>query len=55
MREIELLNQRAEKCRKLAASANDEEIQRKLVALADEYEAKALRLNAGDHVRTGDA
>ncbi len=54
MLESELLHQRAKKCRELAATAEDKEIERKLVALADEYEAKATRTNATERTRSRD-
>jgi hypothetical protein len=54
MLESELLHQRAKTCRELAATAEDEEIERKLIALADEYEAKATRTNATERIRSRD-
>ncbi len=46
MTEIERLRGQAEKCRRLAAIAGDIEIERRLIALADEYQAKAVQADA---------
>lgn len=40
------LRSKAERCRQLAALAGDEEIERQLNALADEYDAKAMTESA---------
>jgi hypothetical protein len=42
----ERLRGQAEKCRRLAAIVGDIEIERRLIALADEYEAKAVQADA---------
>jgi hypothetical protein len=43
MSEVERLRDKVEKCRRLALVSGDIEIERRLVALADEFEAKAVR------------
>src|SRR6202162_5279483 len=43
MSEVERLRDKAMKCRQLALLADDVEIKRRLVALADEFVAKAVR------------
>jgi hypothetical protein len=48
MRESELLRRRAETCRSLSVGTDDEELKRKLIALADEYEARAARTSAAE-------
>lgn len=40
------LREQAQKCRSFAAMAGDDEIGRKLLAIADEYEAKATQADA---------
>ncbi|WMT79509.1 hypothetical protein [Bradyrhizobium sp. Ash2021] len=42
------LREQAETCRRLAGPAGDEEIERRLKALADEYEARAVDSEARD-------
>jgi hypothetical protein len=46
MSEVERLRDKAEKCRQLALVSGDAEIERRLVALANEFEAKAVRAGA---------
>jgi hypothetical protein len=46
MSEVERLRDKTEKCRQLALMAGNAEIERRLVALADEFEAKAVRAGA---------
>jgi hypothetical protein len=43
MSEVERLRDKAERCHQLALVASDVEIERRLVALANEFEAKAVR------------
>ncbi|HEY4282948.1 MAG TPA: hypothetical protein VGM62_07770 [Chthoniobacterales bacterium] len=42
------LRRKAERCRQLAGMTGDEEIERQLNALADEYDAKAMQAHAKD-------
>jgi hypothetical protein len=53
MSEVERLRDKAEKCRQLALVSGDVEIERRLVALADEFEAKAVRAGAQANCRDG--
>ena len=46
MSEVERLRDKVEKCRQLALVSGDVEIERRLVALANEFEAKAVRAGA---------
>lgn len=46
MFEVERLREKAEKCRQLAWRSGEIEIERRLIALADEFEAKAVRARA---------
>jgi hypothetical protein len=46
MSEVERLRDKVEKCRQLALVSDDVEIERRLVALANEFEAKAVRAEA---------
>ena len=46
MSEVERLREKAGKCRQLALLSGDVEIERRLVALANEFEAKAVRAGA---------
>jgi hypothetical protein len=46
MSEVERLREKADKCRQLARLSGDAEIERRLIALADEFEAKAVRAGA---------
>jgi hypothetical protein len=46
MSEVERLRDKVEKCRQLALVSGDVEIGRRLVALANEFEAKAVRAGA---------
>jgi hypothetical protein len=48
MNDPEALRNKAKKCRQLAGMAGDEEIERELNALADQYEARAMKAQAGD-------
>jgi hypothetical protein len=43
MPEVEPLRHKAEECRRLARLSGDVEIERRLIALANEFEAKAVR------------
>jgi hypothetical protein len=51
MSEVERLRDKAEKCRQLAVMSGDAEIERRLIALADEFEAKAVRAGAQANCR----
>jgi hypothetical protein len=53
MSEVERLRDKAEKCRQLAAVSGDVEIERRLVALADEFDAKAVRAEAQANRKQG--
>jgi hypothetical protein len=46
MSEVERLRDKVERCRQLAAVAGDAEIERMLIALADKFEARAVRAGA---------
>ena len=46
MSEVERLRDQVEKCRRLALMAGDVEIKRRIDALGDEFEAKAVRAQA---------
>jgi hypothetical protein len=46
MSEVERLRDKVERCRQLAAVAGDTEIERMLIALADKFEARAVRAGA---------
>jgi hypothetical protein len=46
MSEVERLRDKVDKCRQLARVSGDVEIERRLVALANEFEAKAVRAGA---------
>jgi hypothetical protein len=46
MSEVERLREKAGKCRQLARLSGDAEIERRLIALAEEFEAKAVRAGA---------
>ena len=46
MSEVERLRDKVEKCHQLALVSGDVEIERRLVALANEFEAKAVRAEA---------
>jgi hypothetical protein len=43
MSEVERLRDKAERCRQLALAVGDVDIERRLVALGNEFEAKAVR------------
>jgi len=53
MSEIERLRDQAEKCHQLARMCGDAEIERRLIALADEYEGEAVRAGARANVVPG--
>ena len=53
MSEAERLLDKGEKCRQLALVAGDAEIERRLVALANEFEAKAVRAGARANCKGG--
>jgi hypothetical protein len=53
MSEVERLRDKGEKCRQLALVSGDVEIERRLVALADEFEAKAVRAGAQANCKRG--
>jgi hypothetical protein len=46
MSEVERLRDQVKKCRRLALMADDAEIERRVGALGDEFEAKAVRAEA---------
>jgi hypothetical protein len=46
MPEIERLRDKVERCRQLAPMSGDAEIERRLMALADEFEGKTVRVGA---------
>jgi hypothetical protein len=51
MLESEKLREQAAECRRFAAAAVDAEIVRKLKALADEYESRAVKAEANVHCK----
>jgi hypothetical protein len=53
MSEVERLRDKVEKCRQLALVSGDAEIERRLVALANEFEAKAVRVEAQANCKRG--
>jgi hypothetical protein len=53
MSEVERLRDKVEKCRQLAAVAGDVEIERMLIALADKFEAGAVRAGARANCEPG--
>jgi hypothetical protein len=53
MYEVERLRDKVKKCRQLALLAGDIEIQRRLVALADEFYARAVRASAQANIGRG--
>jgi hypothetical protein len=53
MSEVERLRDKGEKCRQLALVSGDAEIERRLVALANEFEAKAVRARARANCKPG--
>jgi hypothetical protein len=53
MSEVERLRDKVEKCRQLALVSGDVEIERWLVALANEFEAKAVRAEAQANCKRG--
>ena len=53
MSEIERLRDQAARCRRLALAAGDAEIERRLVALGNEFEDKAIRAVAQADRRHG--
>jgi hypothetical protein len=53
MSEVERLRDKAMKCRQLALLAGDVEIKRRLVALADEFVAKAVRASTQANIGRG--
>ena len=46
MSEVERLRDKVKKCRQFALVSDDVELERRLVALADEFEARAIRASA---------
>jgi hypothetical protein len=46
MSEVERLRDEVKKCRQFALVSGDVELERRLVALADEFEARAIRASA---------
>ena len=46
MSEVESLRNKAEECRRLARLSGDVEIERRLIALANDFEARAVRAGA---------
>jgi hypothetical protein len=55
MSEVERLREKVEKCRQLASMSGDVEIERRLIALADEFEAKAVQAGAQANCDDGHA
>jgi hypothetical protein len=53
MSEVERLRDKVEKCRQLALMSGDAEIERRLVALANEFEAKAVQAGAQTNYKRG--
>jgi hypothetical protein len=53
MSEIERLRDQARKCRQLAGAAGDPDMERRLAALADEFDAKAVHAEAQASSRHG--
>jgi hypothetical protein len=53
MSEVERLRDKVDKCRQLARVSGDVEIERRLVALANEFEAKAVRAQAQANCKRG--
>jgi hypothetical protein len=53
MSEVERLRDKVEKCRQLALVSGDVEIERRLVALANEFEAKAVRAETQANCKRG--
>lgn len=53
MSEVEQLRDKVEKCRQLALVSGDVEIERRVVALANEFEAKAVRAEAQADCKRG--
>lgn len=53
MSEVERLRDKVEKCRQLALVSGDVEIERRLVALANEFEAKAFQAEAQANCKRG--
>lgn len=51
MSESDRLRDQVAKCRRLARMADDSEIERRIMALADEYEAKAVQADAESAVK----
>jgi hypothetical protein len=53
MSEVERLRDKGEKCRQLALVSGDAQIERRLLALANEFEAKAVRASAQANCKRG--
>jgi hypothetical protein len=53
MSEVERLRDKVEKCRQLARVSGDVEIERRLVALANEFEAEAVRAEGQANYKRG--
>jgi hypothetical protein len=53
MSEVERLRDKVEKCRQLAIVSGDVEIEGRLVALANEFEAKAIRAETQANCKRG--
>ena len=53
MSEVERLRDKVKKCRQLALASGDVEIERRLVALANEFEAGAVRAGALANCKRG--
>jgi hypothetical protein len=51
--EVERLRDKVEKCRRLALVSGDVEIERRLAALANEFEAKAVQAGAQANYKRG--
>jgi hypothetical protein len=53
MSEVERLRDKVKKCRQFALVSDDVELERRLVALADEFEARAIRASAQANCKSG--
>ena len=53
MSEVERIREKAGRCRQLALLSGDVEIERRLVALANEFDAKAVRAGAHANCKRG--
>jgi hypothetical protein len=53
MSEVDRLRDKAKKCRQFALVSGDVELERRLVALADEFQARAIRASAQANCKSG--